>query len=100
MTVDEFIDLYWQYKVMVRIHNQEQKTHAAKLIAETAGISDNGMAPYDKRSPFVGLRSSVKASGSYGIEGVSDIVIDYDEFIEMIECSDNESDSSAILDLL
>ena len=99
MSIDDFINLYLKYGVMVQVHNQEQKTDAARKIAEITGISDDDMAPYNESSPLIGKRSGFM-SGSYGFKGKSDITIDYKELIEMIESFDNSLDGNVILGLL
>lgn len=99
MYIELFIDLYLHNRVMVHVHNQEQKTYVAKKIAEMTGVSSDGMASYSESSPFIGKRQGFK-SGSYGFKGKSDITIDYEEFIEMIEGSANDPDVDAIFGLL
>lgn len=99
MSIDDFINLYLKYGVMVHVHNQEQKTDAARKIAEVTGISDDDMAPYNESSPFIGKRSGFR-SGSYGFKGKSDITIEYEDFIKMLEDYDDSPDCDTILGLL
>ena len=99
MSIDDFINLYLKYGVMVQVHNQEQKTDAARKIAEITGISDDDMAPYNESSPFIGKRSGFM-SGSYGFKGKSDITIEYEDFIKMLEDYDDSPDFDTILGLL